>query len=145
MYLLADAPRLELAGRLSRAGSIKNDNVCVVGLIGGLWNHDLQTRLQRIHRHVARQAAAPEPPAKPSGPQFRRRRAGTIQKAIAAVLADQREGIRVRDIAEAVTALLGEQIPLSSVKSCLWREAQSSTGRFERIGRGRYRLRSASG
>jgi hypothetical protein len=47
----------------------------------------------------------------------------------------------MRDIASVVAKRLGEPIPPASIKSCLSREAQSASGVFERIGRGRYGLR----
>lgn len=122
-------------------GSIKNDNACVMGLVGSLWNPDIQTQLQRIHERVARQADSGEPSAKRSPVQFRRHRMGLIPDAITAVLAEHEDGLRVRDIAAAVTARLGESIPRSSIKSCLSREAGSASGAFERLGRGHYRLR----
>lgn len=128
----------------SDAGSIKNDNRCVMGLVGSLWNQDVRSRLQRVHERVARQAASGGSPARRSPPQFKRRRVGLIPDAIAAVLAEHENGLRVRDIATAVVERLGEPIPFSSIKSCLWREARSKSGAFERVGRGRYRLRSAT-
>lgn len=112
-----------------------------MGLVGSLWNPDLQTRLQRIHDRVARQAASGEPSARRSPPQFQRRRVGLIRDAIVAVLAEHEGGLRVRDIVAAVAARLGEPASPSSIKSCLWREARSTSGAFEQIHRGRYRLR----
>jgi hypothetical protein len=115
-----------------------------MGVVGGLWNQDVRSRLQCIHRHIARQAASSEPSAKRPPPQFQRRRPGTICDAILAVLVEHRDGLRMRDITAAVAERLGEPVSTSSVKSCLWREAQGNIGKFERIGRGRYRLRSAA-
>lgn len=112
-----------------------------MGLVGSLWNRDIRLRLQRIHERVARQAALEEPPTRHSPPQFRRRRAGLIQEAIIAVLVEHEDGLRMRDIAAAVGARLGEPVPASSIKSCLSREALSTSGMVERIERGRYRLR----
>jgi len=66
-----------------------------------------------------------------------------IRDAIAAILAEHESGLKMRDIAAAVAARLGEPLPPSSIKSCLSREAQSPSGAFERIGRGCYRLRHA--
>lgn len=119
------------------AGSIKGD---LVGLVGSLWNPDLQARLQRIHERVARQGASDEASAW-RRPRFKRRRVGQIRDAIADVLAEQNDGLRMREITAAVTAGLGEPVPPGTIKSCLSREAQSASGAFERIGRGRYRLR----
>lgn len=112
-----------------------------MALVGSLWNQDLRARLQRIHQHVARHASSGESSAKRSPVRFQRRRSGTVRDAIIAVLAEHERGLRVRDIAAAVAARLGESVSPSTVKSCLWREAQSDSGRFERSGRGCYRLR----
>lgn len=114
-----------------------------MGAAGSLWNHDVSTRFRRIPEHVARQAASGEPSARPSPPRFQRRRAGILRDAIAAALADQPDGLRMRDIADAAAERLGESVPLSSIKSCLSREARSESGLFKRIARGRYCLRSA--
>lgn len=64
-----------------------------------------------------------------------------IRDAIASVLAEHRDGLRVRDIAAAVVTRLDKPVPFSSIKSCLWREAQSNSGTFQKVGRGRYRIR----
>lgn len=66
-----------------------------------------------------------------------------IREEIAAVLVGQTNGLRFREIAAAVSRRLGEPVAPSSVKSCLWCEARNDSGQFERISRGRYRLRSA--
>jgi hypothetical protein len=112
-----------------------------MGLVGILTNQATKARLQRVHQQIVRRAASEELSARRSSPQLKRRRMGLIPKAIAAVLAEHKDGMRVRDIAAAVAARLGEPVPRSSVKSCLWREAQSESGAFEQIGQGRYRLR----
>jgi hypothetical protein len=59
--------------------------------------------------------------------------------AITAVLRNQPEGMRVRDIAAAVIALLDEPVSKASIKSCLWAHARGD-GCFEQLGEGRYRL-----
>lgn len=111
-----------------------------MGLVGSLWNPDLTTRLQHIHKRVARQAGE-RSAAEPVRPKFKRRRVGQTAQAIVAVLAGQEEGLRAHAIALRVNAQLGESVPPSTIKSCLSREAKSSSGVFERVGRGRYRLR----
>lgn len=115
-----------------------------MGLVQALWNRELHARLQRIHRQIERQAASGSRPATPTRPRFGRTRNGLIPDAIARALADQPDGMRVRDVVEAVAAL-GEPVPRSSIKACLWSEAQSASGRFERVERGRYRLRFGPG
>jgi len=116
----------------------------MMGLVGSLWNRDLRTRLQRIHQQIARQASSGEQLARRSPVRSQRRRPGLIRDAIIAVLAEHDGSLRVRDIAAALAARLGEPVSVSTVKSCLWRDAQSDLGRFERSGRGRYRLRLRS-
>jgi CHASE2 domain-containing sensor protein len=114
-----------------------------MGLVGSLWNRELQARLQRIHQCIARQAASGEPSARRSPPTFKRRRVGQIRDTIVAILAEQKNGLRMRDIAVFAAAKLGEPIPPSTIKACLLREAEKPSGAFERISRGRYRLRQA--
>lgn len=109
-----------------------------MGLVGSLWNRDVQARLQ----HLARQLASGETRSKPTRPQFQRRRPGTVLKAITAVLADQPEGMRVRDIAAAVSGYLGQPVSKASIKSCLWAHALETASPLERLSRGHYRLRS---
>ena len=48
--------------------------------------------------------------------------------------------LRARDIHLAVEALLGEPVSSSSVKNCLASNAIGERHRFERVGRGWYRL-----
>jgi len=112
-----------------------------MGLVGSLWNQDLRARLKRLHERVARQAISGERPVRRPPPMFQRQRVGQLRGAIVAVLAEHNDGLRIRDIATAVAAQLGEPVSRSSVKSCLCREARNVSGAFERIGRGRYRLR----
>src|SRR5574342_1049648 len=99
-----------------------------MGAVGSLWNHDLSTRLRSIAERVARQAVPGEAPTRRSPPQFQRRRAGLTREAIAAVLGEHKDGLQFRNIAAAVATQLGEQVPHSSIKSCLWREARSPLG-----------------
>lgn len=112
-----------------------------MGLVGSLWNQDVRSQLQRIHRHLDRQAALGESPPKPTRPKFQRRRPGIILNAISTVLSDHPQGMAVRDIKSAVETLLGESVARASIKSCLWAHAQNGAGRFESIDRGCYRLR----
>jgi hypothetical protein len=85
-----------------------------MGLVGSLWNRDTQARLQRIHQHIARQAASGEPSIRRWPPTFKRRRVGEIRDTIVAILAEQKNGLRMRDIAAAATTKLNEPIPPST-------------------------------
>lgn len=49
--------------------------------------------------------------------------------------------MQVREVVQAVSVSLDEPVSTSSIKACLWAEAGSPTGKFERVGYGRYRLR----
>jgi hypothetical protein len=60
----------------------------------------------------------------------------SIVDAVTIVLGSSGE-MRPRDVHTAVEALLGRPVSVSSVKNCLARDADA---RFERVGRGRYRL-----
>jgi hypothetical protein len=110
-----------------------------MALVGSLWNQDVRSQLQRVHRHLDQQAD--EHPAKATRPKFQRRRPGSVLNAIVAVLSDHPQGMRVRDIKNEVETLLGQPVAKASVKSCLWAQARDGTGRFENLDRGWYRLR----
>lgn len=114
-----------------------------MGLVGSLWNPDTQARLQRIHRRTSRHDGV-SPSSVRSHPTFKRRRVGQIRATIMAILAGRPGGMRLQEIAAAAVAQLDEPIPTSTIKSCLSREAQNPCGAFERVGRGRYRLRSSA-
>ena len=67
-----------------------------------------------------------------------------MPKAVLRVLASMPEGMRIRDI-HAAEAVLGQSVPRSTVKSWLAENARREDGVYERVGRGRYRLRPGSG
>jgi hypothetical protein len=48
--------------------------------------------------------------------------------------------MRARDVHEALEGLLDEPVSRSSVKNCLARKSVGQARRFERVGRGGYRL-----
>src|SRR5690348_12949987 len=68
-----------------------------------------------------------------------RRPWGQIPEAIAAVLAPAGT-LRLVEIHAAIEALLGERVAISSVKDCLTARLANGSTRFERVGRGQYRL-----
>jgi hypothetical protein len=98
-----------------------------------------QANLERVARLADRLARlrVDDPPRRRK--PLRRRR--SISEAIITVLGSCGEQ-RARDVHAAVEALLGESMPLSSVKNCLARNARGEDASFERVGRGRYRLRA---
>jgi hypothetical protein len=53
--------------------------------------------------------------------------------------------LRARDVHAAVEGLLGESVPVSSVKNCLAQNARGEGARFKRVGRGRYCLTGTAG
>jgi hypothetical protein len=67
---------------------------------------------------------------------------GWVLAAITDVLEAAREPMRARMIHTAVEELVGEPMSWSSVKNCLASDVGGKSPRFERVGRGRYRLAS---
>lgn len=110
-------------------------------LVGTLSNQTTQERLQRVTERVRHFLSATPLDQVPLPRRRLRRRSGSIPVAATAVLASCEGDMRARDIHAAVEGLLGESVSASSVKDCLTRNAQSGSGLFERVGRGRYRLR----
>jgi hypothetical protein len=76
------------------------------------------------------------PAAKPAN------RWGWVLAAVTEVLGAAREPMRARMIHMAVEELVGEPVSGSSVKNCLASDVGGKSPRFERVGRGRYRLTS---
>jgi hypothetical protein len=105
-------------------------------LKGVLSNHGGLDRLRELVERLGGQDALPLPPA-----VIKRRRPGAVPKAVLRVLASMPEGLGIRDIHVGAEALLGESVPRSTVKSWLAENARSEDGVYERVGRGRYRLR----
>jgi hypothetical protein len=110
-------------------------------LIGHGSNPDLGAQLDRVTKRRRVLAGAPREVT----PEVRvrvapRRRAwGSITEAVVTVLGSAGV-LRGRDVHEAVEALLGEPVPPSSIKNCLARHSVGDAPRFERLGRGLYRL-----
>jgi hypothetical protein len=70
----------------------------------------------------------------------RKRQGGVLTEGIRKVLASAQEPMRMCEIHAAVEVLLGEPVPRSTIKNCLANNCQGVRARFERVGRGRYRL-----
>jgi hypothetical protein len=62
-----------------------------------------------------------------------------VTDAVVTVLASAGE-LRMCDVHEAVEVLLGESVPRSTIRNCLAGKSVGEARRFERVGRGRYRL-----
>jgi hypothetical protein len=56
------------------------------------------------------------------------------------VLANNPDGLHVRDIHASVEALLDAPVAAPSIKACLSRNAADATPRIERVTRGHYKL-----
>lgn len=65
---------------------------------------------------------------------------GVVRDAILKCMKDASGPVRITDIYEAVNAAVGSPVPKSSVRSYL---NFNTPGKFERVGRGTYRLRKA--
>jgi hypothetical protein len=65
---------------------------------------------------------------------------GWVLAAVTEVLKAAGEPMRARMIHAAVEKLVGEPVSWSSVKNCLASRVGGRSPRFERVGRGRYRL-----
>lgn len=108
-------------------------------LTGAFSNPRLQHELSRLgalHQGLlARQFEMPRN-ARPIG-----RRQGFVRDAIIRVLASAEGPLRPREVHTAAELLAGTPLSWSSVKNCLAANAIGSAPRFERLARGRYRLR----
>ena len=112
----------------------------MVELLGHYSNHDLQGSLGRLAGKLAAVRASRGPRRRPESRRQRVRRPGWVLKAIVQVLADRQEPMRAKDIHAAVEALVGEQVPRSSVKGALATNVSGSSRRLIRMARGRYVL-----
>jgi len=63
-----------------------------------------------------------------------------VSQAILKVLQRAPDGLRTRDIHRHVEQLLGGQVSRSSIKNHLAKNCHGEMPRFQRLGRGRYRL-----
>jgi hypothetical protein len=107
-------------------------------LIGALINRaDDFSRLNELRRRLLKEAAH-EPRSVPKP----KPRHGMVQEAVIKVLAAKApQSMSAKDIAAAVERLLGMQVSRNTVHSCLSTGACEPEARFERLGRGCYRLR----
>lgn len=111
-----------------------------VHLLGIYSNQDLQASLGRLAKKLAAVRANGGPRRRPVSCRQRPRRPGWVLKAIVQVLADRGEPMQVKDIHEAVEALVGEPVLPPSVKGGLAKNVAGSSARFVRVARGRYIL-----
>jgi hypothetical protein len=109
-------------------------------LLGLYSNHDLQGSLGRLAEKLAAVRASDGPRRQPVSRRQRSRRPGWVLDAIVQVLIDRGEPMRTKDIHAAVEVLVGEAVPLPSVKGALAKHVAGSSARFVRVARGRYIL-----
>ena len=109
-----------------------------MGLLGTLSNLESQERLGRLAAKLDRLAGSDAVPRATSpAPQ---RRCGDVSKAVAEVLRDFGEPLRMIEIHAAVEALLGEAVPRSTIKNCLANNSRGDGAWLVRLARGRYGL-----
>ncbi len=65
---------------------------------------------------------------------------GRVLAAVTEILNGACEPMRVRAIHAAAEELVGESVSWSSVRNCVAANIGGETARFERVGRGRYRM-----
>jgi hypothetical protein len=104
-------------------------------LVEALSNPEIQDRLSRLSDKLTKIASSE---AQRRTSAFERKRpAGAVAAAIVDALIEAGGPMRMCEIHAAVEALIGQSVPRSTVKSCLSNNSDA-TGRFIRLGRGRY-------
>jgi hypothetical protein len=102
-----------------------------------LSNLNLAQVVHRAHKAVANMD--PAPPLQMDAPPVRPR-PGEIIRTIASTLAGHPEGLRTVEVRRLAEEQLGRKLPVTTVKGAL-AGGSGTDGRFERVARGRYRLR----
>jgi hypothetical protein len=110
-----------------------------MGLVGHGSNREFAAQMTRVADRIGRLRGG-DGRAR-ANLDRRRRRPGVVGAAIVAVLASAGE-LRASDVHASVQAIVGEQIPASSVKNWLARSARGEDAAVERTRRGLYRLRT---
>jgi hypothetical protein len=111
-----------------------------IEVLGTYSNPDLQGSLSRLAGKLATVRANGRPRRQPATCRRRPRRPGWVLKAVVQVLADRSDAMPVRDIHEAVEAMLGEPVAKSSIKTALASHVGGPSPRFARVAPGRYVL-----
>lgn len=109
-------------------------------LAGALSNQSVGEKLARLNalrKKLLDEVAKSPHPVKPVV-----LRSGAIQQAVVKVLAASPDPMHAAKVHAAVEHLLSMPVSRDSVNSCLSVGARSPGGQFERLGRGRYRLRT---
>lgn len=124
------------AARHLGAGTNKVESYLEIRLTGRGSKLAFRENMAVVARKIASQSAIPAPPRPAADLQ---RAWGTVSAAVATVLGPAGE-LRMCDVHAAVEALLGGSVPRSTIKNCLAGESVGESRRFERVGRGKYRL-----
>jgi len=89
--------------------------------------------------HITRKAGSPARVA--PEPKLLKLGNGVVQAAVVKVLATVDRPMRLAEVRTAVDALLEQPVSKDSINSCLSMGARGNEPRFERVGRGCYRLK----
>jgi hypothetical protein len=110
------------------------------GLIGVLGALETRSSLSRLATRLAALKASDTPPRVIRRQRRRPRRPGWVVDAVARVMADQEEPMRVAQVHAEVEVLLGKFVSKDSVSWCLSAGAHRKGQLFVRVARGRYVL-----
>ena len=108
----------------------------VSGLVGVLGALETRSSLSRLATRLAALKASDAPPRVIRSQRRRPRRPGWVGDAVARVMADQEEPLRVAQVHAAVEALLGEAVSKDSVNWCLSAGVHRKERLFVRVARG---------
>jgi hypothetical protein len=109
-------------------------------LNGALCNLDLAV-FRRLDRLRARLATEAPPGRAPTTTLVdKRTQRGWVLATVREVLAGAQDPMRMCEIIAKVEAVLGKPVTKSSVENCLCSNITGKHPRFERVGRGRYRI-----
>lgn len=115
--------------------------VCAMGFVGTYSNTEALDRMRRLLVKLERVAAAGGPTPLPRA--IRKRERAPVLSAVVQILTEAEAPMQAREIHAAVEALRSEPVAWSSVKDCLASNAGPG-GRFIRIARGRYGVRTTA-
>jgi hypothetical protein len=111
-----------------------------MALLETLPNQETQKRLDRLAAELDRLAAG-DALARATVPALRSRHYPT-SLAVLEVLSESGTAMRPCEVQAAVEVLLGRSVPRATIKSFLLYGSRGEKARLERLGQGRYRLRT---
>jgi hypothetical protein len=112
----------------------------VVAVLRALATPEIISGLSYLAKRLAALKASDAQPRAIRSQRKRARRPGWVVDAVARVMADQEEPMRVAQVHAAVEALLGETVSKDSVSWCLSAGVHRKGRLFIRVARGRYAL-----